>query len=379
LLARLLPFVFAVEPNINKEQKMNSRNFKVVLLACAITLALANVGLGQDSIALSVAPSALRALATGGVSEGQKLKVEGIVINRNDESFTVRDAKGTDLVVVMTAKTRITKERKGLFHLDRSSNESDIRRGLRLKVEGQGNSEGQLVARKIAFDEQDLKTAEALESRVAPVEKQANSTHALAEDNRMRIDGAEQRLAQAETNARHLSGQVDELSTIANTALSSAKTAQSTADQAASDASTANDRINALDDYGVFSRMTVHFKPGSARLSARAKDEIDEMANNIRANLKGWVVAVEGFADSKGQTAKNRSLSERRADAVINYLVTKHGFPPRRVVQPFGYGSLNAVATNETREGRSLNRRAEITILINKGISHAQQTASKEQ
>jgi outer membrane protein OmpA-like peptidoglycan-associated protein len=379
LLARLLRFFVAVEPNINKEQKMNSRNFKVVLLACAITLAFSNVGLGQDSIALSVAPSALRALEIGGVTEGQKLKVEGIVINRNDESFTVRDAQGTELVVVMTAKTKITKERKGWFNLDRSSNESEIRRGLRLRVEGQGNSEGQLVARKIAFDEQDLKTAEALESRVDPVEKQANSTQALAVNNQMRIDGAERRLDQAETNAQRLSGQVDELSTVANTALSSAKDAQSTADQAASDASTANDRINALDDYEVFSKMTVHFKPGSARLSASAKDEIDEMANNIRANLKGWIVAVEGFADSKGRTAKNRSLSERRADAVINYLVTKHGFPPRRVVQPFGYGSLNAVATNETREGRSLNRRAEITILINKGISHAQQTASKEQ
>jgi len=379
LLAHLLRFFIAVEPNINKEQKMNSRNFKVVLLVCAMTLGFSSVGLGQDSIALSVAPSALRALETGGVAEGQKLKVEGIVINRNDESFTVRDAKGTELVVVMTAKTKITKERKGLFHLDSSSNESEIRRGLRLKVEGQGNSEGLLVARKIAFDEQDLKTAEALESRVDPVEKQANSTQALAEDNRTRIDGAEQRLNQAETNARRLSGQVDELSTVANTALSSATNAQSTADQAASDASTANDRINALDDYEVFSKMTVHFKPGSARLSARARDEIDQAANNIRANLKGWVVAVEGFADSKGQTAKNRSLSQRRADAVINYLVTKHGFPPRRVVQPFGYGSLNPVASNDTGEGRSLNRRAEITILINKGISPTQQTASKEQ
>lgn len=358
---------------------MNSRSFKVVLLACAITLAFSRVGLGQDSIALSVAPSALRALETGGVAEGQKLKVEGIVINRDDESFTVRDLKGTELLVVMTAKTKITRERKGWFHLDRSSNESEIRRGLRLKVEGQGNSEGQLVARKIAFDEQDLKTAEALESRVDPVEKQANSTQALAEDNRMRIDGAEGRLDQGETNARRLSGQVDELSTVANAALSSAKNAQSTADQAASDAGTANDRINALDDYEVFSTMKVHFKPGSARLSARAREEIDEIANNIRANLKGWIVAVEGFADSKGRTAKNRSLSERRADAVINYLVTKHGFPPRRVVQPFGYGSLNPVATNDTREGRSLNRRAEITILINKGISHRQQTASKEQ
>src|SRR6185295_957408 len=270
---------------------MESKNIKVLLIAILITLGGSGLALGQDSIALSVAPSALRALETGGVAEGQKLKVEGIVINRNDESFTVRDAKGTELVVVMTAKTKITKERKGLFHLDSSSNESEIRRGLRVKVEGQGNSEGQLVARKIAFDEQDLKTAEALESRVDPVEKQANSTQALAEDNRTRTDGAEQRLNQAETNARRLSGQVDELSTVANTALSSATNAQSTADQAASDASTANDRINALDDYEVFSKMTVHFKPGSARLSARARDEIDQAANNIRANLKGWVVA----------------------------------------------------------------------------------------
>jgi OmpA-OmpF porin, OOP family len=368
-----------VEPNINKEQKMNSRNFKVVMLACAITLAFSNIGLGQDSVALSVAPSALRALEIGGVAEGQKLKVEGIVINRNDESFTVRDAKGTETGVVMTAKTKITKERKGWFHSDKSSNESEIRRGLRLKVEGQGNSEGQLVARKITFDEQDLKTAEALESRVGPVEEQANSTQALAENNQMRIGVTENRLDQAEQNAQRLSGQVDELSTVANAALSSAKNAQSTADQAASDASTANDRINALDDYEVFSTMTVHFKPGSARLSARAKEEIDEIANNIRANSKGWIVAVEGFADSKGRSAKNRSLSERRADAVINYLVTKHGFPPRRVVQPFGYGSLNPVADNNNREGRALNRRAEVTILINRGISHTQQTAAKEQ
>ena len=358
---------------------MISRNFKVVLLACAMTLAVSKVGLGQDTVALSVAPSALRALETGGIAEGQKLKVEGIVVSRNDKSFTVRDANGTELVVVMTAKTKITKERKGLFRLGRSCNENEIRRGLRLKVEGQGDSEGQLVARKIAFDEQDLKTAEALESRVDPVEKQANATQALAEDNRMRIDGAEGRLDQAESNARRLSGQLDELSIVANTAVASAKNAQSTADQAASDASTANDRINALDDYEVFSRITVHFKPGSAQLSARAKDEIDEIANNIRANLKGWVVAVEGFADSRGHTANNHLLSERRAAAVIDYLVTKHGFPPRRVVQPFGYGSLEPIATNDTRQGRSLNRRAEITILINKGISPTQQTAYKEQ
>jgi outer membrane protein OmpA-like peptidoglycan-associated protein len=103
------------------------------------------------------------------------------------------------------------------------------------------------------------------------------------------------------------------------------------------------------------------------------------MAESMREDLKGWIVAVEGFADSTGRTAANRSLSERRANAVIDYLVTKHGLPPRRVVQPFGYGSLNPAAANNTREGRALNRRAEITVLVSKGISPTQRTASNEQ
>src|SRR5512144_1777971 len=110
---------------------MNSKNPKVLLVAWAITLAFSSVGLAQDSVALSVAPSALRALETGGVAEGQKLKVEGIVINRNKESFTLRDTKRTDNVIVVSAKTKIKKERKGWFHLDKQSNASEIRRGLR--------------------------------------------------------------------------------------------------------------------------------------------------------------------------------------------------------------------------------------------------------
>jgi outer membrane protein OmpA-like peptidoglycan-associated protein len=141
----------------------------------------------------------------------------------------------------------------------------------------------------------------------------------------------------------------------------------------------ANERISALDDYNVLSTTTVHFKSGSARLSTRAKAALDEMADSISKDLKGWIVAVEGYADSTGHTARNRSLSERRAKAVIDYLVTEHGLPPRRVVQPFGYGSLDAAAPNNTREGRAFNRRAEITILTNKGISQKQQTASKDQ
>ena len=145
---------------------MKNKSMKILLVTCAITLAFSTIVLGQDSVALSVAPSALRALENGGIIEGQQLKIEGIVVNRNDESFTVRDAKGTETVVVVTDKTKVKKERKGWFHRDRAATANEILRGLRLKIEGRGNSDGQLVAKNITFDEQDLKTAEALESRV---------------------------------------------------------------------------------------------------------------------------------------------------------------------------------------------------------------------
>ncbi len=171
------------------------------------------------------------------------------------------------------------------------------------------------------------------------------------------------------------------MSSVANTAVAAAKNAQSTADQAESDATTANARINVLDDYDVLATIAVHFKNGSSRLSTQAKAEIDAVANTVSENLNGWIVAVEGYADSTGRTARNRSLSERRAKAVTDYLVTKHGLPPYRVVQPFGFGSSGPVAVNKTREGRSLNRRAEITVLVNKGISSQGKTqaASQEQ
>jgi outer membrane protein OmpA-like peptidoglycan-associated protein len=184
----------------------------------------------------------------------------------------------------------------------------------------------------------------------------------LAEANR-------QRIVTVEENAQLLSGQVDELNAVAIAARVSATRAQATADKAEADASSANDRISALDDYNVLRTVTVQFKSGSAALSPAAQATLDETAESIQNDkLKGWVLAIVGYADSTGNTARNRSLSQRRADTVINYLVTKRDLPMRRLVQPFGYGSSHPVAGNETRAGRAQNRRAEIRIMVNKGI-----------
>src|SRR5262249_4363156 len=68
-------------------------------------------------------------------------------------------------------------------------------------------------------------------------------------------------------------------------------------------------------------------------------------------------------------TARNRTLSENRANSVIYYLVTKHKMDLNRLVQPFGYGQLEPVAENKTAAGRAKNRRVEIRLMKNKGIA----------
>jgi len=325
------------------------------LIAVLFTLAMSSAVFAQDNKT---------------ISEGQKLKVEGIVTERHDDTFTLRGPDGSETSVVLTDQTSIKTRRR--FQRDKTAPGSFILRGLRLKASGKGNSDGQLVARDIRFDERDLFTAQALDSRVEPVETKANATEVLALSNETRIDFAQQRIDQAEQNAQRLAGQVEEVSSVANAAVASAKNAQATADQAQIAASTANDRITRLDDFEVFRSITVHFKSGSAYLSRKAKAEIDEAAANLKGDdLKGWMVSVTGYADSTGKAGSNRSLSERRANAVIGYLVTQHNVPLPRLVQPFGYGSQKPVESNHTSQGRAQNRRVEINILISKGVSQA--------
>lgn len=349
---------------------MRNRSKEIYSTGFVLILAFTAAVFGQDSNPVSINIST----QTRTVANGQKLKVDGTVVGSNARTFTLRGSDGTEMVVVLNQKTNIKMVRR--FALDKTAGPSDIVRDLKVRVEGKGNSEGQLVAKNIRFDEEDLRIAQALESRVDPVETQANSARALAEANQKRLDVVEE-------NARQLSGQIDELSAVANTAIAAAQNAQASADQARSEATVANRRINALDEYEVFKTVTVLFKPGSAELSAEAKADIDELIIMAQvANLKGWIVTVSGYADSTGTPAINRSLSTRRAEAVIDFLVTENDLPLQRLVRSFGYGSLNPTANNDTKEGRAMNRRVEIRVLVSKGISSqtaAEQATSQEQ
>jgi len=102
-------------------------------------------------------------------------------------------------------------------------------------------------------------------------------------------------------------------------------------------------------------------------LSADSKTKLDELATKA-LNSKGYVLEVSGFTDTTGSVARNRALSQRRADNVIRYLVENHRIPLRRIVTPYGYGESNPVAENNSRTGRAENRRVEVKLLVNKGL-----------
>src|SRR4030095_3582238 len=275
---------------------MISSKKQIRFIAFALVLALSSAVLGQEGNSKSESQREGNSTQTQTAREGKQFKIEGNVVRINGgNSFTLRSADGTENEIGIAQNTSIRISRKGLFRLDRTTDASNISRGLRLKANGRVNGDGQLVAKSIDIDELDLRTAQALQTRVDPVEAVATSAQNLAETNSLRIDGAEKRIDQGEENAKRLSGQVEELSVVANSAVSAAQNAQTTADQAKLDANAANERIRALDDYEVVGTMAVHFNSGSARLSAEAKEELDQVANSVNGSLKGWVVAVVGY------------------------------------------------------------------------------------
>ena len=284
----------------------------------------------------------------------QVKKMKGVVVKREPDSFTMSETTGGPLAtVILTESTEVKSHKRGAFRGSKEYGQSYILRGLRLEVDGVGNADGALVADKIRFDEQDLRTAQALKATLDPAEKELNA-----------------KLAQQQAEQERLAGQIEENRALTQQAQAAADADAESAKKAQDTADHANNRINGLDDFDSIKTVTVYFPTGSATLGAKAKATIDEAAAWVKTqDTKGWVMAVIGYADTTGNSQRNIDLSERRANAVIYYIVSKYKMPLNRLVQPFGYGQLEPVAENKTAAGRAKNRRVEIRLMVNKGIA----------
>ena len=102
----------------------------------------------------------------------------------------------------------------------------------------------------------------------------------------------------------------------------------------------------------------IHFDFNKATVKPESEQTLKEIAKLLKQDPKLNLYVV-GHTDSVGKIAYNMKLSQTRADAVVKTLITKHGVSPNRL-KPYGVGPLAPVASNETDEGRALNRRVEL-------------------
>ena len=312
--------------NVNEIKRL--RPFALVC-GLALFLGAAPMGFAQQPVAKNTIKPTLKIQS---IPNGAKVRFRGVVLTRDADTFTIRDRNRTDYEVLLTGNTSV-KSNGGVLRLGFGKKYpiADILRGLIVEVEGRGNAQGQLVADKVRFNESDLRAAVTTDTRVGPVEE----------------------------NQERLSGQMDELATIAA--------------EARNEVRVANERISSLDDYDVQDSATVNFSVNSAVLSPEAKRQLDTLAQKALA-AKAYMVEVGGHTDSTGSEARNLTLSRQRAEAVIQYLAITHKIPVRRFLTPMGYGKTDAVADNKTNAGRAQNRRVEVKVLLNRGMSQGAST-----
>jgi outer membrane protein OmpA-like peptidoglycan-associated protein len=103
----------------------------------------------------------------------------------------------------------------------------------------------------------------------------------------------------------------------------------------------------------------VLFKTGSFELLPGARERLAKVSGIVLAH-PGLHLEVEGHTDSVGGDDYNQQLSEKRADAVRNYLV-QQGIPDSSIVSR-GLGKTTPVASNDNAEGRQQNRRVELVL-----------------
>jgi outer membrane protein OmpA-like peptidoglycan-associated protein len=286
-------------------------------------------------------------------ARGDEAKVKGMIISRAGETMVVQSSEGKTTVVLDDA-TR-TKDNTGLFGLDRKElSHVVLIPGLKVSVEGVSDGQGQIAAKTITVDGDDLETAEMIQAGLHPTAEQVATNvqtlatqHEKIETNKVQLAANKEYI---ETNKQNIAANKQQI------------------DRNIQDIQENTDRFMALSEYDVKGEATVKFKVGSSQISAKDEEQLKQLAQTA-TGFKGYIVEVTGYADATGNAKMNTKLSEDRAKAVITYMVQQGSVPVRRIVAPGAMGEYGAAAPNETAAGRAENRRVEVKVLVNKGIA----------
>jgi outer membrane protein OmpA-like peptidoglycan-associated protein len=270
--------------------------------------------------------------------------------------------ESTSAIIDITDDTKVEREKS--FRLRKADMDvTAMVPGLTISAEGVGNSKGQLDASKITFNP---------------------DTFAVEVAEEQQIEANKSAAANAQTTANQGVAAAGHAQTSANQAQSSANQAQGTANQAGQLAAAAgtgavmdanaialvNQRVSDLGDYTTVVEAALFFDPDQSNLSANDKQALDKLASDAMST-QNYMIEIAGYASSTGTKALNQKLSDERSAAVAQYLRNSANVPMRRILAPAGYGATHAAAPNTDPEGRDINRRVDVKVLVNKGLNEA--------
>lgn len=269
----------------------------------------------------------------------QSTQVKGVINGRSGATMSVQTDSG-NVNVVLTDSTNV-EDVEGLFHARRKEmGLVALVPGLRVQVNGNYNTQNQLVADTVKFSGNSLKTATDIQAGVTPVEHQE--------------EAQQQQIAQEQSQLQQeQKEQAAEASKIA-------------ANKAAIAA--VNKRFGELADYNIWDEVTVYFANGQVKIEPQYDPKLLTLCQKAKT-VTGYVIQVKGYASSVGSAALNQRLSEERAASVIDFLEQQGGIPLTNMFAPGAMGTSRQVAPDSTAEGQAENRRVVVRVLQNKGIA----------
>ena len=194
-------------------------------------------------------------------------------------------------------------------------------------------------------------------------QKTAENTRQIRDVN----DRAQAGISKAQSSA-------DAASQNAQNATQAANTANTSANDVAHRADTLDSVVKGLDNYKEMGKVSVTFGFDKAKLTKDDEAQLDSFAGQL-GSTKNYILEVTGGTDSTGPAQYNYDLSQRRADAVVQYLAAKYNIAPHRFYL-IGIGKDQYVADNKTAEGRKENRRVQVQLLSNMSAEMQSQPAS---
>ena len=283
------------------------------------------------TIAVTVLLSWLTLATLYALNSAEKVKIRGLITGRTGDTLKVKTTDG-NITVVLTDDTKVQKP-KGLGLRKTQMSFTALIPGLKISVDGFRDAQSRLVADTITFSGDDLKTAESIQAGLTPTQESVEGNQENIAANKVQIAANQEKIASNEQEIQDVSR-----------------------------------RFSDLTEFDTKGEATVFFASGSKSIPAKDQTALTDLAHNA-VNLTGYLIEVRGYADSSGNAAMNQKLSMDRAQAVVAFLIQNCNVPVRRIVAPGAMGEAAPVASNETSQGRSQNRRVEVKVLVNRGLA----------